>query len=109
MYLPAISISGKYLVSFSDSSSSTSVSEPESGRALKIWPNPVSGLLHLQLPDGESEVEGVVVSDMLGRVMLRKDRVTASGLDVSTLPAGMYLLKLIPAAGQAYTGKFVKD
>lgn len=89
--------------------SSTSVSEPESGRALKIWPNPVSGLLHLQLPDGESEVERIVVSDMLGRVMLRKDRVTGSGIDVSALPAGMYLLKLQTAAGKACTGKFVKQ
>ena len=89
--------------------SSTSVSGPESGRALKIWPNPVSGLLHLQLPDGESEVERIVVSDMLGRVMLRKDRVTGSGIDVSALPAGMYLLKLQTAAGKACTGKFVKE
>ena len=90
-------------------SSSTSVSGPESRRVLKIFPNPVSGMLYLQLPDGEAEVERIVVSDMLGRVMLRKDRLTGSEIDVSALPAGMYLLKLRTAAGAAFTGKFVKN
>ncbi|MFM7218429.1 MAG: T9SS type A sorting domain-containing protein [Bacteroidota bacterium] len=60
--------------------------------ALSIYPNPVSNRLHIQR--GEISPVFVEVIDRLGKTVWESDIYTENtSLDVSSLPAGVYLLK----------------
>ena len=90
-------------------SSETSVSEPQARQSLKVWPNPVSGMLHIQLPDAEQDIAQISVCDLLGKIVLQKENLNHSELDVSPLPSGMYLLRVRTTDGTGMTAKFVKE
>ncbi|MBO7624209.1 MAG: T9SS type A sorting domain-containing protein [Bacteroidales bacterium] len=90
-------------------SSETGITEPNVKQSLKLWPNPVSGMLHIQLPDAEKEVARITVCDLLGRVVLQKENLPKPEIEVSSLPNGMYLLQLQLSDGTNLTAKFVKD
>ena len=90
-------------------SSETGITEPNVKQSLKLWPNPVSGMLHIQLPDAEKGIARITVCDLLGKVMLQKENLSQPGIEVSSLPNGMYLLQLQLSDGTNLTAKFVKD
>lgn len=90
-------------------SSETGITEPNVKQSLKLWPNPVSGMLHIQLLDAEKEVARITVCDLLGRVVLQKENLPKPEIEVSSLPNGMYLLQLQLSDGTNLTAKFVKD
>ncbi|MBO4403181.1 MAG: C10 family peptidase [Bacteroidales bacterium] len=90
-------------------SSETSVVEPQVKKHLKVYPNPVSGMLHIELPDSETGIAQITVCNMLGKVMLRKENLSQPELEVTTLPAGMYLLQVRTSDGKRMTAKFVKE
>ena len=93
-----------------DPSSGTSLSESQVEQRLQVWPNPVSGTLHIQLPDAEKEVVGISVCDLLGRVMLQKENFsTKTDLDVSMLSRGMYIIQVRTLEGNNMTAKFAKE
>lgn len=98
-----------YMPSQQDSSG-TSLSESQVEQRLQVWPNPVSGTLHIQLPDAEKEVVGISVCDLLGRVMLQKENFsTKTDLDVSMLSRGMYIIQVRTLEGNNMTAKFAKE
>lgn len=98
-----------YMPSQQDSSG-TFLSESQVEQRLQVWPNPVSGTLHIQLPDAEKEVVGISVCDLLGRVMLQKENFsTKTDLDVSMLSRGMYIIQVRTLEGNNMTAKFVKE
>jgi hypothetical protein len=73
----------------------------------RLYPNPVSGILHIQL---EEQLAGTVtLTDLTGR-KVRSEILPAgsSRIDVSTLPAGIYLLNVQNTKG-TYTSKIVKQ
>ncbi|MBO4402894.1 MAG: T9SS type A sorting domain-containing protein [Bacteroidales bacterium] len=76
---------------------------------MKVYPNPVSGMLHIQLPDAEKGIARITVCDLLGRVMLQRENLSKPELEVSSLPAGMYLLQVQTSDGKMMTAKFVKE
>ena len=90
-------------------SSETGITEQNVKQSLKLWPNPVSGMLHIQLLDAEKEVARITVCDLLGRVVLQKENLPKPEIEVSSLPNGMYLLQLQLSDGTNLTAKFVKD
>ena len=70
------------------------ISPLESG--LNIFPNPVNGVLHIELPNGMTTPVDIQLADTNGRVFykqggVKEDRVT---LDVSDYKGGIYLLML---------------
>ena len=89
------------------------IPEPEiSLTGLKIYPNPASGILHLESAIlAERELIRFAFLDSRGRpVMSRVRPGDASGhttLDISILPNGFYLLK-VQSEEQLLTGKFIK-
>ena len=98
-----------YMPSQQDSSG-TSLSESQVEQRLQVWPNPVSGTLHIQLPDAEKEVVGISVCDLLGRVILQKENFsTKTELDVSALSRGMYIIQVRTLEGNNMTAKFAKE
>ena len=90
-------------------SSETDITEPNARQKLKVYPNPVSGMLHIGLPDAEKGIARITVCDLLGRVMLQRENLSQPELEVSSLPAGMYLLQLRTSDGKMMTAKFVKE
>lgn len=60
-----------------------------------LFPNPTNALLHLRLPGHGTPFHSVTVQDALGRTVHTHDFPgDAATLDVSSLPAGTYLLRL---------------
>ena len=90
-------------------SSETVITEPNARQKLKVWPNPVSGMLHIQLPDSEKGIARVTVCDLLGKVMLQKENPHAPELEVASLPSGMYLLQVRTSDGKMMTARFVME
>lgn len=79
------------------------IEEPNAQTAeWNVWPNPVSNVLHIT--DGP-DIRRVDVLDLCGRV-----QATSAGreVNVSTLPAGLYILRVITAEGIT-TKKFIKQ
>ena len=79
-----------------------------SAGVLKVWPNPVSGRLHIEWPEEAGRVQ-VTVRDLLGRTLLQQADFSGMELEVSALPAGMYILQLRTNEGKILITKFVKE
>jgi hypothetical protein len=79
---------------------------------VRVWPNPTDNLLFVQL-DGSMEISNIALYDLQGRVITgvhagapqRADNVS---IDMKSLPAGIYLLRLTDADGNEYHQKVVK-
>ena len=59
---------------------------------LRVYPNPAQGQLHMRLPDGESAE--VSLHDAVGRVVQQQLLPHSGPIDVSSLPKGIYLVKV---------------
>ncbi len=70
--------------------------EGRAADAVRVWPNPASGLLHVEAPGTETGPLTLTLTDALGRTVrtttTTTTRTTATTLDLSGLPAGLYVL-----------------
>jgi Secretion system C-terminal sorting domain len=79
----------------------------EQERALvRIYPNPVSDLLHMDLHEGSSAVT-LTLYEISGRQVFRRRVETCESLSLTTLPAGVYLYSL-SVDGKIQSGKLLK-
>jgi hypothetical protein len=78
--------------------------------ALEIIPNPTSGTSEIRLPAGQNVPLGSLqVTDMNGKLIQQKSpRQSSIQLDVSDLPAGVYLLKW-EIGGKVFSGRLVVE
>ena len=77
------------------------------GPALKLFPNPVSSVLNIETT-GKSAHDQLSVMNLSGRVVLTCSTTgTKTQLDISSLPGGVYFVRLINNK-TVETGKFVK-
>jgi chitinase len=83
--------------------SSVRVSDLED-QLLKVFPNPVHGLLTIELPS--IEPERIVVRDVHGQVLIDRNG-TNKTLETNQLDAGFYLL-YVYSGNVIYSGKFLK-
>lgn len=74
--------------------------------SVHIYPNPVNNMLNIQL--GIAGEPDVIIYDTLGRIRLQKSQVTSGQVDVSALPAGLYLLT-ITSNGKSVSVKLLKQ
>ncbi|TDE15623.1 T9SS type A sorting domain-containing protein [Dyadobacter psychrotolerans] len=63
--------------------------ETESANLVKMYPNPTSGILHIERVES-----GVKIFDILGRLVMNVTIVNQK-IDVSSLPAGLYFIAVI--------------
>lgn len=84
-----------------------SVNDINYGKDVLIYPNPVNDLLHIKGTSGRLELQ---ITDLLGR-LIQKYNITDSNivLDVKSLEAGVYFVKLISINKDVITAKFVKE
>jgi len=78
----------------------------------RIYPNPVSDILYLELGDNDYENIDLMIIDMTGR-MVRSQRLTGNGfepyaIDVSDLSHGLYLARIMHGNQLIGSEKFLK-
>jgi hypothetical protein len=85
----------------------STVSVPEIGTPIALYPNPTTGLLRIQ---GLPRESALTVTDLMGRIMLPQQKITEAefSLDIPTLPAGWYILQ-INANGKMLSYKVRKE
>ncbi len=96
---------GKELWSFNTTLSSSNF---EDTATVKIYPNPVSTELNIEVPF--SEIYSLHVINSLGQVVLEKQNNNGETImDISTLLSGIYFLKISTANEPIQTLKFIKN
>lgn len=89
--------------------------EPATMVLAGLYPNPVSGILLVEVQSPYRDAVRIVVCDMSGKQVKEKSAVVEKGintidLNVYDIPAGMYILKLMSEVkGETATGKFLKQ
>ena len=75
-------------------------------QTFEVYPNPTKGILHIDRPN---DIDSVTVYDLTGAKVLSTDLPKNNAeLDVSNLPAGIYLLRITHEEGNNYI-KFLKE
>jgi len=83
----------------------TSVPDEPSG--LMVYPNPTDGMLYVALSNAEESIGRVVIVNLTGREVAAFAG-PDERIDVTALPAGVYLITVTTASGNTLSGKFVK-
>jgi len=73
---------------------------------LNLYPNPAGDQLYVDLQDINARSE-LTLTNLYGQVILQLSDYSGSGIDVSSLQEGCYLIS-IKSAGAVYTGMFLK-
>jgi hypothetical protein len=73
---------------------------------LKIWPNPVSGILNIEPAENFTGIVSFTITDLSGRVLIKASDTTM--IDVAALPPGVYLLLTTHNGIPAARNKFIK-
>lgn len=79
---------------------------------IQLSPNPTSGMLQIQLPDGLKGTISLQVFDLNGRVIKRQNLASdghalSTSIDVSGLQSGVYILKA-QSGSTSLTSRFIK-
>lgn len=79
-----------------------------------IYPNPVKSTLNIKMASRIASKITLLVSDASGRVMINKVSPIATGesimqVNVGSLPAGTYFLKIVSGNNQTTVRKFIKE
>ncbi|MBL0739991.1 family 43 glycosylhydrolase [Chryseolinea lacunae] len=83
----------------------TDVEHAETAMSFSVYPNPATGTLHIQNDAAISGTVRFTIADMLGHTVLVHDKKgvgsnETTGLNISTLPHGLYTLKISTAKRQ---------
>lgn len=86
----------------------TGVQEHDGHQGVEVYPNPVADVLNIRRADGGAAVMEIL--DATGRTVVTRDLIGMnSSIDLSHLPAGVYLFQLRGVGRQVLrTGRFVK-
>jgi hypothetical protein len=87
----------------------TGISPVASDESVQVYPNPTSGITHLQWLQHTAQAAHVVVTDIVGRGVYTTDMTLTAGegtaqLDLSSLKTGLYTIS-IRSANVSYTQK----
>ena len=72
---------------------------------MKVYPNPVSGILNIAF---DKEITAISVYNLLGQEVLKSANASEGQIDVSSLNAGSYFVKVI-AGNAVQTVKVIKQ
>lgn len=76
-----------------------------------VYPNPVSNMLYINSVN-QIDINMVTITDIQGKVVLQNKNVSdvlTNGINVSPLPQGVYLLKVVAKNGSIKTQKIIKQ
>ena len=72
---------------------------------LKLYPNPVQDEIII---DTENKIYTCEIFDILGKAILTYNNLSQNTIEISSIPSGPYLLKIITSKG-TQTNKFIKN
>ncbi len=77
---------------------------------VKVFPNPVGNEAYINIPNSDLSIEHLWLSDMIGRKVVPKHDLSSSphSIDLSNLPSGTYILKVLVSNGQETVKKIIK-
>lgn len=74
-----------------------------------IYPNPVDGILHFTFDDPTSAITNYEIYRVDGSLVLSGENITNQSINVSTLAAGTYLIRLITSEGKYVVKKVIRS
>jgi hypothetical protein len=86
---------------------STPTTQP-SPQPLKLYPNPATQSITIQIPDTESPLN-IQITDLLGRELGRQIIPNGGTVDIETLPNGVYLVSASTESGEVFLGRVCKQ
>ncbi|MBI4647453.1 MAG: T9SS type A sorting domain-containing protein, partial [Bacteroidia bacterium] len=84
-----------------------SIAELSNSKEVGIYPNPVKGLLSIDIKFNERMPLSVDIIDIIGNIIISQQTYNG-GIDISKLPKGMYFLR-ITYQNQEIIKKLVKE
>lgn len=86
-----------------------SIADPQENNSLKVFPNPAKDRIHIINP-GQTDAHNYIIYSSTGSQVTSGTLGYKESIDVSQLPAGQYLLRLIdPDATSACNSLFIKQ
>lgn len=82
-----------------------SIEDNEFNSSIRMYPNPVTSELNIRLKTGD-KLKSVQISNVLGEAILTTRN---NEINISSLPAGIYFLKLENTEGKAGVRKIIKE
>lgn len=77
--------------------------------SVQVFPNPTMGNINVQIPDNDGKAE-IRLTDMYGRVILRQNSSAINTrMNISKLPAGVYMLSVNRNGKEMFSTKVVKE
>lgn len=86
------------------SNTTTGIMDPETSAGLKLFPNPVKEMLHLDV--AQTNGAEIMLCDLSGKILLR--RTFSPELDLSHLPSGSYIVQVRQASGIILKTQIIK-
>lgn len=81
----------------------------ENAMDVKLYPNPVNSLLHIQIGDTKGEAVNMSIYSSLGQVVLTQKIYSSTDVNTSSLPQGMYIIRMNTMTGLQTTRSFIKE
>ena len=75
---------------------------------MNVYPNPVNGILRIEIPDENTCMYDVSILDNTGVEIKNFSSVGSLEFDVSELPSGVYFVKVL-VGDKVFVGKFIKN
>lgn len=75
--------------------------------SIKIYPNPSQGLFTLELTECKNSM--IIITDVLGRIILRKNAQLVNEVDLSNQKSGVYSVSIMIENEITYTAKIIRE
>jgi hypothetical protein len=85
----------------------TNTNELSQDDNIKIYPNPSSDYINIE--DPELKIQSIFIYTLTGKQVRKYDQSIESKIDVTTLNAGLYLLKITNKVGETYSYRLMKQ
>jgi len=72
-----------------------------------LYPNPTKDVLKIQLKDTQMEIKSAEIFDLNGRLVLQP-KIIQNAMDVQSLPAATYMIKVESTSGEKHAQQFIK-
>lgn len=78
-------------------------------KGMTIYPNPNTGMFHVGFCDKQDAVQKIAVFGILGNQVMVESNLRNGVVNVSHIPSGIYVIKVLTKQGNVYFEKFVKE
>jgi len=81
---------------------------PTTQVTISLFPNPATDVLNIVVQDDNASIQKAEIRNLLGDVVLETSNPQGNSLNVSSLPAGVYIVRIVTNDGKQEFGKMVK-